>query len=187
MQLVFLGPPGAGKGTQAIGVAEAQAVPHISTGDILRAAVAAGTELGLEAKRYMDGGKLVPDEVIAGVVSVRLREADCAPGFVLDGFPRTLPQAEILAGKLEEMGRGLDHVVLLEVPTPELERRLLARGGGRSDDNPEVIRSRLEVYENETRPRVGFYEERNLLRHIDGVGDVEQIRSRIGEALGLGR
>jgi adenylate kinase len=184
--VVFLGPPGAGKGTQAVRFAAERGIPHVSTGDILRAAVAAETPLGLRAKAIIEGGDLVPDELVAGVVAERLREDDCAPGFVLDGFPRTVVQAQLLGEDLEARGLALDHVLALEVPVEELERRLIARGQGRADDTPEVIRNRMEVYAASTAPLVQFYEERGLLRRVDGTGDVDTVAGRLADAAAEG-
>lgn len=183
MRVVFLGPPGAGKGTQAARFAAEHGIPHVSTGDMLRAARRAGTPIGLEAKRYMDAGKLVPDEVIAGVVRERLAADDCSDGYLLDGFPRTVPQAQLLEPLLAEQDSGLDHVVYFDVPEQELVDRLSQRvgpdGRRRADDDPEVVRNRLRVYEAETSPLVGWYEERGLLRRIDGVGAVEGVYERL--------
>jgi len=180
MKVVFLGPPGAGKGTQAERFAAARGIPHISTGAMLRDAVAAGTELGRKAQEFMESGALVPDEVMAGVVSERLAAADCAAGFLLDGFPRTLPQAELLAGR----GVGLDHVVLFDVPAAEVERRLMGRG--RSDDTPETVRTRIETYTRQTEPLVAHYRGRGVLRAVDGVGSVDEVYGRLEEAVGGG-
>lgn len=187
MNLVFLGPPGSGKGTQAARLTETLGIAHISTGDMLRGAVAAGTPVGLQAKSYLDRGALVPDQVIADLVEERVQAADCANGFLLDGFPRTLPQAELLDGALERLGRGLDAVVLLEVPEDELFRRLTARGEGRSDDRPEVIRHRLEVYREQTAPLADLYEGRGTLRRVDGVGSMDEVAARVRAAARGGR
>lgn len=179
MRVVFLGPPGAGKGTQAERFAAEHGIPHISTGDMLRAARNAGTPIGLEAKRYMDAGQLVPDDVIAGVVRERLAEPDCDVGFLLDGFPRTVPQAHLL----DTAGAELDHVLYFDVPTDELVERLSSRRGPdgrrRRDDEPEVVRERLVVYERETSPLIGLYEGRGLLRRIEGVGTVDEVYERL--------
>ena len=191
MKIVFLGPPGAGKGTQAKRVSEALAIPHISTGDILRAAIKAGTPVGLEAKRYVDGGHLVPDEVIIRIVQERLREPDAQKGFLFDGFPRTLPQAEELAGIT-----ALDIVVNIDVPDEALIDRISGRRvcGGcgatyhidtlegaeachkcqtaliqREDDLPETVLNRLQVYHKQTAPLVAYYEEAGLLKTVDGT------------------
>ena len=208
MRLILLGPPGAGKGTQAKRLIERYGIPQISTGDILRAAVREGTELGKKAKQYMDAGQLVPDEVVIGIIRERLKEADCAKGFILDGFPRTVPQAEALKSVLAELGQALDHVVSIEVPDEDLVERLTGRrtcrkcgamyhvkftppkqegvcdkcGGElyqRDDDKEETIRARLKVYHDQTAPLVEFYNEEGLLRRIDGVGSVDEIYGRI--------
>ncbi len=181
--VVFLGPPGAGKGTQAIRFAEARGIPHVSTGDMLRAAVAAGSELGRQVQEIMDGGRLVPDDVIAAVVAARLREDDCAVGFVLDGFPRTVVQAEVLEAELASRSLALDHVVQLEVEDAELTRRMLARSQGRADDTPEVIQQRLEVYASQTAPLISYYGGKGLLRRVDGLGTVDEIAERTAAAV----
>lgn len=179
MNFVFLGPPGAGKGTQAARLCAAHSIPHISTGDMLRGAVAAGTAVGEVAKSYLDRGALVPDQVIADVVAERLTHEDCAGGFLLDGFPRTLPQAELLGDALVGLTRSLDHVLLLDVPEDELQRRLTSRNEGRSDDAPEVIAHRLEVYAQQTAPLKGYYAERGLLRTVNGLGTIDDVTERV--------
>ncbi len=212
MNLIFLGPPGSGKGTQAKMLVDKYGIPQISTGDILREAVKEGTPLGKEAKKYMDEGKLVPDEVVVGIVRERLKEPDCTKGFILDGFPRTIPQAEALDKTLREMGKGIDHVLSLEVDREELVRRLSGRrtckrcgamyhiifdppkkdgvcdrcGGElyqRDDDKEETIRERLRVYEEQTAPLIEYYRKKGLLRPIDGVGKIEEIFARIRETI----
>lgn len=177
MNVVFLGPPGAGKGTQAERFASERGIPHISTGAILRAAVAAETALGLQAKTYMSSGRLVPDELMAGVVSERLAEPDCASGFLLDGFPRTVPQAELLA----QRGVGLDHVILIDVPTEEVVQRLMGRG--RSDDTPETVRTRIDTYARQTEPLIAYYEERDALRRVDGTGSIDAVFERLTQVV----
>jgi len=185
IRVVFLGPPGAGKGTQAVRIAEKYNVPHISTGDILRAAVKEGTELGKLAKSYMDRGELVPDEVIIGIIRERLSQPDVRErGFILDGFPRTLKQAEALDQMLAELNMPLDRVIYLNVDDEEIVKRLLARG--RADDTEEVIRNRLKVYREQTAPLIDYYSEKCLLAEIYGVGEIEEITRKIEEALGLG-
>jgi adenylate kinase len=176
MRAVLLGPPGAGKGTQAGLIQARLAVPHISTGDLLRDAVENQTELGKQAKAFMDQGKLVPDELVVGLIRERLR-GDASKGFLLDGFPRNLSQGETLTSLLEENGVALDHVISLNVPVEELVKRMLGRG--RSDDNEQTIRARLDVYENETSPLCDYYRQRGVLREIDGLGTPEQISERI--------
>jgi adenylate kinase len=186
MRLVIMGPPGAGKGTQAAVVAKTIGVPHISTGDIFRANVSAGTPLGEEAKRYMDAGDYVPDSVTNAMVRDRLSQDDCQPGFLLDGYPRTLEQVTELDMMLEADGLHLDHVVELTVDTDEVVQRLLKRAEdqGRSDDTAEVIRRRLEVYFDQTAPLVAVYGERRLLVKVDGMGDVDEVSARIIAAVG---
>ena len=184
MKVVFLGPPGAGKGTQAVRIAEKYNVPHISTGDILREAVKEGTELGKLAKEYMDKGELVPDDVIIGIIRERLSQSDVRErGFILDGFPRTLPQAEALDRMLSDLNMPLDKVVYLNVDDEEIVKRLLARG--RADDTEEVIRNRLEVYRKQTAPLIDYYSEKGILAEIYGVGEIDEITKKIEESLGL--
>lgn len=186
MRLLLIGPPGAGKGTQAARLSEHFGVPAISTGDIFRANVAQETPLGIEAKRYMDAGQYVPDSLTNDLVRARLDEADVEPGFLLDGYPRTAAQVEELDNILEANGQKLDAVVLLVADADELVQRLHRRAldSGRSDDTDEVIRHRLEVYEAQTAPLVEIYAERGILVQIDGLGRVEDITARIVDALG---
>ena len=191
MRIVLLGPPGAGKGTQAQVIAGQLAVPAISTGDIFRANVSGQTELGLKAKVFMDAGDLVPDEVTVAMVKDRLAEPDAKAGFLLDGFPRTIPQAEQLRGSLEELGQILDRVVELVVDEEELVRRLSGRRMlvdgewvQREDDKPETVRRRLEVYREQTAPLSGFYDGEGLLSRIDAIGSVEEVTARVMTALG---
>lgn len=181
MRLLIMGPPGAGKGTQAVVVASALGVPHISTGDIFRANVSAGTPLGEEAQRYMDAGEYVPDSVTNAMVRDRISRDDCNPGFLLDGYPRTLEQVTELDMMLEAGGTSLDKVVELTVDTDEVVARLLKRAQdqGRADDTAEVIRRRLEVYFEQTAPLVAVYRERGLLVDIDGMGDMAAVSERI--------
>ena len=211
MRVVFLGPPGAGKGTQARDLAREWGVPQIATGDILRQAVAAGTRLGREARDYMDRGALVPDEVIVGLVAERLGEPDAAGGFILDGFPRTVAQSEALERLLEETGQALDAVVYFEVSEPELVRRLTGRrvcrecqaayhtvsapprregtcdrcGGAlyqREDDGEATVRTRLEVYTRQTAPLLERYRRRDLLTTVKGEGAIDEIRAAVRRA-----
>jgi adenylate kinase len=204
VRIILLGPPGAGKGTQAVRIADAFGIPHISTGDILRANVREGTELGTEAKRYMDAGDLVPDEVIIGMVGDRLEEDDAVEGFLFDGFPRTVPQAKALEDLLVERDTPLDVVLRLSVPKDEVVRRLTGRrtcaecgrifhleydppedpercdacGGElqqRDDDREDVVLNRLEVYASQTEPLEHFYWERGLLRDVDAVGAPDDV------------
>jgi adenylate kinase len=185
MNLILLGPPGAGKGTQGHRLSERYHLPEISTGDILRVAVRQETPLGQEAKRYMDSGALVPDEVIIGVVRERLCQGDTKAGFILDGFPRTVTQAEALTRLCEEQARAIEHVISLEVPEKELLQRLAGRRqiAGRHDDTEEAVRHRLEVYDRETAPLIHYYRQRGLLRSIPGVGTVDEIFQRITAVL----
>lgn len=213
MRIILLGPPGAGKGTQAKLLVERLGVPQISTGDMLRAAVKAGTPLGREAKAYMDRGALVPDGVIIGLVRERLQSTDCIRGYILDGFPRTVAQAEALEKALLDLRLSLDHVLCLEVPPDDLVVRIAGRrtcracgamfhvrfspakrdgvcdacGGEtyqRDDDREDTVRHRLEVYAQQTEPLVRFFEGRGLLRRIAGTGEIPEIFARMVESLG---
>jgi adenylate kinase len=181
MRLILMGPPGAGKGTQAKYVAARFGIPAISTGDIFRANVSRGTPLGVEAKRYMDAGEYVPDEVTNRMVRNRIDEPDAEPGFLLDGYPRTLAQVEELDGMIDHTGHKLDAVVVLTVDEEELVQRLLRRAEveGRADDTEEVIRRRQEVYTEQTAPLIGVYRERGLLHEVDGMGEVGDVTERI--------
>jgi adenylate kinase len=185
MRLILMGPPGAGKGTQAKFVADHFGIPAISTGDIFRANVSQGTPLGVEAKKYMDAGEYVPDEVTNQMVRNRIAEADAAPGFLLDGYPRTLAQVEELDAMIVDTGHQLDAVVVIKADSDELVQRLLARAQieGRADDTEEVIRRRQEIYLEETAPLIDVYARRNLVHEIDGMGAVEDVTKRIFEAL----
>jgi adenylate kinase len=185
MRLVLLGPPGAGKGTQAARVAARFGGPHIATGDIFRANVAEGTELGRVAQEYMDRGDLVPDEVVIAMVMERLAEPDCAAGFVLDGFPRTVNQAEALDRQLVDLGAPLHAVLCFEAAEEELLRRLAGRAAAehRADDVEQTIRHRLEVFASKTRPLIDYYRHRRLLTMVDGVGRVEDVTLRILDGL----
>jgi adenylate kinase len=208
MRLILLGPPGGGKGTQAKLIEEQLSIAHISTGDLLRQAVAEHTELGRTAKEFMDRGELVPDELVIGMIEERVRNADCRPGFLFDGFPRNVPQAEALGETLERQSLSLDHVFSLDVPQQELIKRLTGRrtcrqcgsmchvvfdppreegicnrcGGElyqRDDDREETIRARLEVYRDQTEPLLDYYGSRRLLREVDGVGETQEVFERI--------
>ena len=213
MRIVLLGPPGSGKGTQAKLLIERLGIPQISTGDMLRAAVKSGTPLGLEAKAYMERGALVPDEVIIGLVRERLQAPDCHRGYILDGFPRTVAQAEALEKTLGDLRLNLDHVLCLDVPSEDLVARIAGRrtcrtcgamshvrfsptkrqgvcdvcGGEtyqRDDDGEDTVRKRLAVYAEQTAPLVRFYQGRGLLRRIVGTGDVAEIFARLVQSLG---
>lgn len=177
MRIILLGAPGSGKGTQAVGLAKDYGLPLLTTGDMLRAAVQAGTEFGQRAIQFMNAGELVPDALIVDVVLARLRHPDCAQGFLMDGFPRSIGQAEALDGMLQDAGQALAHVVFLDVPEDELLARL--RGRGRVDDAEGTIRERLRVYQTATTPLVAYYQQRGCLRRIAGVGCVEDIATRI--------
>lgn len=182
-KLVLLGPPGSGKGTQAEVLAAELGVPHVSTGNMLREAVAGGTELGRKVSGLMSSGALVDDDTMADVVRERLGRADAGRGFILDGYPRTLVQAETLEEVLAAgSDGGLDRVVLLEVPAEVLVER--ARGRGREDDADGVVRERLRVYREKTEPLVGYYRQRGLLRTVDGDAPVAEVTRRIREAIG---
>jgi len=205
MRMIFIGPPGAGKGTQAARLVERLAIPHISTGDMFRAAVKAGTPLGKQAKACMDKGELVPDEVTIGLVKERIAQDDAAEGFMLDGFPRTLPQAEALD---EALDTPLDAVVLLEVPDELIVERIVGRRSDpetgriyhlkfdpppaeivgrlkhRSDDTEEKCRNRLAVYHEQTAPIIPFYEAKGLVKRVNGVGSADEVTERIRQALG---
>jgi adenylate kinase len=192
VRVVLLGPPGAGKGTQAQIIAERLGVPAISTGDIFRANVSGQTELGKKAKAYMDAGDLVPDEITVAMVKDRLSERDAKAGFLLDGFPRTIAQAEQLRSSLAELGQELRGVIELVVDEDELVRRLSGRRMlvdgemvQRDDDRPETVRHRLEVYREQTAPLSDFYESEGLLSRIDAIGEVEEVTARALHALGV--
>ncbi len=188
MRLVLLGPPGAGKGTQAKELSARLGVPAISTGDIFRANVGQGTPLGRTAQQYMDAGEYVPDEVTNAMVRDRLTEPDCADGFLLDGYPRTTAQVEELSRLLAAAGHALDAVLEITVDTEEIVRRLTGRAAleGRSDDSEDVVRHRLDVYRQQTAPLSALYEGLGLLRRVDGTGEVADVTARLLAALGRG-
>jgi adenylate kinase len=185
MRLLLMGPPGAGKGTQAKFVAQRLGVPAISTGEIFRANVAGQTKLGVLAKRYMDAGEYVPDEVTNDMVRARLSEPDARNGFLLDGYPRTIDQVATLDAMLADQGHRLDAVVVLEVDRDELVARLLKRAQleGRSDDTEDVIRRRQEIYAEETAPLIATYRDRGLVVAVDGIGEVDEVTERVLSAL----
>jgi adenylate kinase len=184
MYLMILGAPGSGKGTQGKLLAAHLGIPQVSSGELLRSAVQRGTALGREAKGYMDQGLLVPDSVILGLIREILDAEEAARGVLMDGFPRTLPQAEAVDGILADRHARVDRVLLLEVDEDELVRRLLGRAAteGRSDDNLESIRKRLTVYRTQTAPLVSYYEKQGVVRRVTGVGAVDDIQARVREA-----
>lgn len=181
LKIVLLGAPGSGKGTQSATLVEDYGVPQISTGDLLRSAVADQTDLGKKAKAAMDAGELVSDDIVVGMIHERLNQPDTENGFILDGFPRSQAQAEVLDELLDDLGRPLQCVIHLQVDNEELVNRLMARG--RADDNEDTIRNRLSVYQDQTEPLVAYYEQRGLLKPVAGVGTVDQIHARIKDAL----
>lgn len=185
MRLVLLGAPGSGKGTQASRLKSELAVPHISTGDMLRAAVAAGTPMGLQAKAVMAAGQLVSDDILLGMLQDRLRQADAAAGFILDGYPRNLAQAGALDQLLDKIGQPLDAVVKLEVPSETILARCEIRykAEGRADDNPDTVRKRLAIYAEQTAPVADFYARRGKLQVVDGVGELAEVTARVKQAL----
>lgn len=185
MRVVLLGPPGSGKGTQAKLLSARLGVPAISTGDMLREAVRRDTPLGRRARAIMDAGELVPDDVVIGIIRERMESPDASGGFLLDGFPRTIAQAQALDGLLADRGTSLDAAVNLAVTEATLLERLLGRAGseGRSDDRPETIRERLRVYAEKTAPLVAYYEQSGLLTNVDGSGSIEDVAGRIDRVL----
>ncbi|EIL97630.1 adenylate kinase [Rhodanobacter thiooxydans] len=185
MRLVLLGAPGSGKGTQATRLKTALGVPHISTGDMLRAAVAAGTAMGLKAKAVMDAGQLVSDDILLGMLEERLAQADAKAGFILDGYPRNLAQADALDHLLAKLGQPLDAVVKLDVPDAAIIKRVEIRfkAEGRADDNPDTVRKRLAIYAEQTAPVADFYASRGKLQVVDGVGELTEVTARIERAL----
>ena len=185
MRLVLLGAPGSGKGTQATRLKEALGVPHISTGELLRAAVAAGTELGKQAKAVMERGELVSDDIVLGMLEERLGQADVGNGFILDGYPRNLAQANALDALLARLQQPVDVAVQLDVGTELLVQRLAgsAQQEGRADDNPESVRNRLRVYSDQTEPVIDFYRQKNRLICVYGVGSVDEVLARVLAAI----
>ena len=186
MFILLLGAPGSGKGTQGKILAERLGLPKITTGDILRAAVQARTPLGLEAKKFMDEGKLVPDAVILSLIKEELAKPEAQQGAVLDGFPRTAPQAELVDRTLAERGQRLNHILLLDVPEEELVRRLMARAAqeGRSDDTPGAVGTRLQVYQRDTAPLIAHFAQRGIVRRVPGTGIVDEIATEVQRIIG---
>lgn len=213
MKIIMLGAPGAGKGTQAKKIAEKYGIPHISTGDIFRANIKNGTELGKKAKTYMDQGLLVPDELVVDLVVDRVQQSDCQKGYVLDGFPRTIPQAESLDAALEKLGEKVDFAINVEVPDENIISRMSGRracvGCGatyhikynptksegicdacgqelilRDDDKPETVKNRLDVYHNQTQPLIDFYSNQGILKEVDGTVDMDEVFNAIVAILG---
>jgi len=213
MKIIMLGAPGAGKGTQAKMIADKYDVPHVSTGDIFRANIKEGTELGKEAKTYMDKGLLVPDELTVKILLDRVAKEDCRNGYILDGFPRTIPQAEVLDAELEKLGESIDYAINVDVPDGHIVERMSGRRACvecgatyhivhippktegicdrcgkelilRDDDKPETIQSRLDVYHKQTQPLIAFYETKGILRTIDGTADMMDVFTAISEILG---
>ena len=213
MKIIMLGAPGAGKGTQAKMIAEKYQIPHVSTGDIFRANIKNGTELGMEAKKYMDQGQLVPDELTVKILLDRVAQDDCANGYVLDGFPRTIPQAEVLDEALFKLGEQIDYAINVDVPDENIVRRMSGRRACvscgatyhiehippkkegicdtcgqelilRDDDKPETVQNRLKVYHDQTQPLIDFYTEKGVLKSVDGTQDMKDVFATIVSILG---
>ena len=193
MKIIMLGAPGAGKGTQAKKIAAKYQIPHISTGDIFRANIRNGTELGMKAKAFMDAGGLVPDEITIGMLLDRIHEADCQDGYVLDGFPRTIPQAESLTKALGGMGESIDYAINVDVPDENIISRMAGRRAClacgqelvlRDDDKPETVKKRLDVYHDQTQPLIEYYQKAGVLAEVDGTMDMEDVFQAIAKILG---
>ena len=213
MKIIMLGAPGAGKGTQAKKIAQKYGIPHVSTGDIFRANIKNGTELGMKAKTYMDAGNLVPDEITIGMLLDRIHQDDCKNGYVLDGFPRTIPQAESLTAALKERGESIDYAIDVDVPDENIISRMSGRRAClscgatyhivynapkkegvcdqcgeplvlRDDDKPETVRNRLDVYHRQTQPLIDYYKKEGILAQVDGTQDMEQVFQDIVKILG---
>ena len=187
MRIVLMGAPGSGKGTQAALIVKELGLPHISTGDLLRAAVAAGTELGKQAKAVMDRGELVSDDIVLGLLEERLAEDDAAGGFILDGFPRNIAQAEALDALLERLGQPVDEALQIDIDEEQVVKRIAKRAAleGRSDDTEETVRNRLNVYAEQTAPVVDYYAQRGVLSRVLGDGSIEEVFERIRAVLQL--
>ena len=182
MRIILFGPPGCGKGTQATFISEALAIPHLSTGDMLRSAVSSGSEIGLKAKNIMESGGLVSDEIVLSIVKERIAKNDCENGFILDGFPRTVNQAENLELLLSDNCK-LDCVLRIKVDEEEIIKRLIDRA--REDDKPDIIKNRFKTYNAETEPLIPFYEERKILFNINGMQEIEQVSEDIKKIIGV--